>query len=96
MSAILRVRDENGNIIEIPAIIGQTGPRGERGPQGEPGIPGEKGPPGESGIVTPVSGFFTLSVDSDGNLWAYSEDGNAPNLEYDSETGNLYVVHEQG
>ena len=53
---------------------------------------GEKGDTGESGVVTPVSGFYTLSVDADGNLWVTSEDGNTPNFEYDSATGNLYVI----
>ena len=29
--AILRVKDSDGNIIEIPAIQGETGPRGPKG-----------------------------------------------------------------
>lgn len=33
MAAILRVRDENGNIVDIPAIVG---PRGLKGDIGEP------------------------------------------------------------
>ena len=53
---------------------------------------GAKGDTGESGVVTPVDGFYTLSVDADGNLWVTSKDGNTPNFEYDSATGNLYVV----
>ena len=52
---------------------------------------GEDGKTGESGVVTPVSGFYTLSVDPDGNLWVTSEDGNTPDFEYDRESGNLYV-----
>ena len=54
-------------------------------------LKGEKGDTGESGVVTPVGGFYTLSVDADGNLWVTSEDGNTPDFEYDSESGNLYV-----
>ena len=83
---------------------GATGPQGEQGIQGAAGADGEKGEKGEkgdqgdkgeSGITTPVNGFFTLSVDADGNLWAYSaEDGTTPDFEYDSATGNLYVVQE--
>lgn len=80
----------------IQGVPGEQGIQGIRGIQGIQGEKGDKGDTGESGITAPVNGFFTLSVDADGNLWAYSEDGNAPNLEYDSETGNLYVVHEQG
>ena len=48
------------------------------------------------GVIAPVNGFFTLSVDSDGNLWAHSaEGGTTPDFEYDSETGNLYFLTEQ-
>lgn len=84
---------------------GATGPRGIQGPQGATGATGpqgiqgpkgEKGDPGESGIAAPVSGFFTLSVDADGNLWAYSADGTVPSFEYDKTTGDLYVVQEEG
>jgi hypothetical protein len=51
---------------------------------------------GGSGVTAPVNGFFTLSVDSDGNLWAHSaENGTTPDFEYDSETGNLYFVTEE-
>lgn len=58
-------------------------------------LKGEKGDPGESGITTPINGFFTLSVDADGNLWAHSaEEGTTPDFEYDGETGNLYVIQE--
>lgn len=91
-------RGEKGDTGEqgIQGIQGNQGVQGVQGIQGTKGDKGDKGDTGESGITVPVNGFFTLSVDADGNLWAYSEDGNAPNLEYDSETGNLYVVHEQG
>lgn len=34
MSAILRVRDENGNVHDIPAIVGPPGPQGPPGPAG--------------------------------------------------------------
>ena len=65
------------------------------GAQGEKGDKGDKGDTGESGITAPVSGFFTLSVDSDGNLWSYSSDGStSPDFEYETDTGNLYIVQE--
>lgn len=86
----------------IQGIEGAQGPQGEQGPQGvqgPQGIQGEQGPQGEqgeSGITAPVSGFFTLAVDGDGNLYAYSaEEGTTPELEYDSATGALYFVQEQ-
>lgn len=37
MAAILRIKDENGNWIDIPAIVGP------KGPAGEPGVKGDKG-----------------------------------------------------
>ena len=91
----------------VQGVQGATGPTGPQGPQGEigpqglqgiqglKGDKGDKGDTGESGVVTPVSGFFTLAVDADGNLCAYSaEEGAAPNFEYDEETGDLYLVTE--
>jgi len=52
---------------------------------------GDKGDPGDSGVVTPLSAFFTMSVDVDGDLYVeYADDGTAPAFYYDSETGNLY------
>lgn len=57
---------------------------------------GPQGPPGESGVTTPVNGFFTLSVDANGDLWAHTaEGGAAPAFEYNSETGDLYYLTEQ-
>ena len=74
---------------------GEQGEKGDTGEQGIQGEKGEKGDTGESGITSPVSGFFTLSVDADGNLWSYSADGStSPDFEYDSETGSLYIVQE--
>lgn len=46
MAAILRVRDEAGEIYEIPALVGPPGPRGSKGDRGEPGEPG----------ITPIKG----------------------------------------
>lgn len=74
---------------------GPQGETGDRGEKGEKGDKGDKGDPGENGITAPVSGFFTLSVDAEGNLWAYSvPDGPSVDFEYDTVTGNLYVVQE--
>lgn len=39
MAAILRVKDENGNIVSIPAIKGDKGEKGDRGLPGSGGIP---------------------------------------------------------
>ena len=89
---------ETGTLIGPPGIQGPQGERGEKGETGAQGVPGpqgEKGATGESGITTPINGFFTMAVDSEGNLWAYSaEEGTTPEFEYETDTGNLYVVQE--
>ena len=56
--------------------------------------PGPKGDRGESGITVPLGGYVTLSVDDDGNLYAYSSGDNGTRFEYDGTNGNLYVVQE--
>lgn len=85
----------NGTFVGPPGIQGPQGDKGEKGDTGERGEKGDKGDAGESGIMVPVNGFFTLSVDGNGDLWAYSaESGTVPEFEYDNNTGNLYVVQE--
>lgn len=70
---------------------GVKGEQGERGPQGIQGPQGEKGERGDSGVTAPLSGFFSLAVDADGNLWSHVADGGAaPPLSYDPSTGELY------
>ena len=70
---------------------GVKGEQGERGPQGVQGPKGEKGERGNSGVTVPLSGFFSLTVDADGNLWSHVADGAAgPPLSYDQSTGELY------
>lgn len=83
-------------------LKGDTGPAGRdgaQGPQGVQGIQGpkgDKGDPGESGVTTPADGFFTMSVDTDGNLWAhYAPAGEAPPFRYDTATGDLYYDIEE-
>ena len=82
---------------------GPTGPAGKdgaQGPQGVQGIQGpkgEKGDKGESGVTTPTSGFFTLSVDDAGDLWAhYADEATPPPFRYDTATGNLYYDIDEG
>ena len=78
---------------------GKKGDKGEQGPQGEQGLQGpigEQGPQGESGVTTPINGFFTLSVDDNGDLWAHSAvENEVPQFEYTEETGDLFIVIEQ-
>lgn len=59
------------------------------------GIP--RGATGASGVTTPLSGFFTMWVDPDtGDLYAASETDLSDFFSYDSTTGNLYYVTEDG
>lgn len=70
-----------------------NGPAGPQGKEGEKGEKGEKGERGDSGITVPISGIFTLSGDTDGNLWAYhAEDGVPPSFEHNEETGEIFFI----
>ena len=72
-------------------IQGEQGLQGERGPQGIQGPTGPQGPKGESGVTSPLNAFFTMYVDSNGDLYARTPDGaEKPPLRYDTATGNLY------
>ena len=75
-----------------PGPQGEPGGKGDPGDKGEKGDPGEKGDTGESGVIVPVSGFFTLYGDSEGNLWCLYTDGSTgPQFEVDNE-GNIYYI----
>ena len=77
---------------------GLQGPQGEIGPQGPQGIQGEKGetgPQGPSGITAPVSGFFALEVDIEGNLYCVTGDGVEGNNFVLDDDGNLYYTIEE-
>lgn len=56
--AILKIKDENGEWIGVPAIVGPAGPAGLQGPIGETGPEGPQGIPGPKGNdgYTPVKG----------------------------------------
>lgn len=60
MAAILRVKDENGNIVSIPAIKGD---KGEKGDKGDRGLPGSGGVP-DGGTTGQV---LTKNSDADGD-----------------------------
>lgn len=92
---------------ELTGPRGPEGPQGERGeqglmgpagPQGEKGEKGDTGPQGSSGVTAPSAGMFSLYLEPEtGNLYAEYPDGEAPpSFEYDTETGNLYYVTDNG
>lgn len=81
---------------------GATGPQGKQGAQGVQGLQGPQGPSGPqgaSGVTAPASGFFTLQVDPNGDLYAVYADTatvlEAP-VSYDPTTGDLYYTINDG
>lgn len=71
---------------------GRDGAQGAQGPQGLQGPKGDKGDTGESGVTTPISGYYTLSVDANGDLWCYyNATDTPPTFTYDTSSGDLYI-----
>lgn len=81
---------------------GPTGPQGKQGIQGAQGLQGPQGPTGPqgaSGVTAPTSGFFTLQVDPNGDLYAVYADtttASAAPVSYDPATGDLYYIINDG
>ena len=46
MTAMMRIRNENGEYVDIPALVGPRGPTGPKGATGEQGPKGATGDPG--------------------------------------------------
>lgn len=77
-----------GSIIGPQGPKGATGATGATGPKGTTGATGPQGPKGDKGDL-----IFGFEVDSSGNLYCVYQDGSTPpDLDYDSATGNLYLV----
>jgi len=81
---------------------GDIGPQGKQGAQGIQGLQGPQGPTGPqgaSGVTAPTSGFFTLQVDPNGDLYAVYADtttASAAPVSYDPATGDLYYMINDG
>ena len=54
------------------------------------------GATGASGVTTPLLGFFTMWVDTNGDLYVAAADDMSDYFEYDEDTGNLYFLTEDG
>lgn len=76
----------NAELVEGGFVLSFGIPKGDKG---------DKGERGDSGVTSPVSGFFTLTVDGNGDLWVLAETEEIPDFEYDEETGGLYIVQEE-
>ncbi len=58
--SVLKIKDENGNVIEIPALKGDKGDKGDTGPQGPQGEKGNTGAAGARG--TRGTGILTVTT----------------------------------
>lgn len=77
--------------VDLGSITGPQGPKGETGSKGATGTQGPQGVQGPKGDKGDM--IFGFEVDAAGNLYCTYQDGSTPpNLEYDSATGNLYLV----
>lgn len=94
-----------GKTVSRQSIIGAQGPVGPQGKQGIQGVQGLQGPQGPtgpqgaSGVTAPTSGFFTLQVDPNGDLYAVYADtatASAAPVSYDPATGDLYYMINDG
>lgn len=82
---------------DLGSVIGPQGPRGATGATGPQGPKGATGPQGPAGPQGPKGDkgdmIFGFEVDTAGNLYCVYQDGSTPpELDYDSATGNLYLV----
>ncbi len=69
-------RGEKGNKGD-PGPQGIEGPQGERGEKGDVGPQGERGEKGLNAVTVPSNGFYSFSVDEEGNLWLHYPDESA-------------------
>ncbi len=76
-------------------IRGEVGEKGEKGDKGDKGDQGERGERGLNGSVVPTNGFYSFSVDENGDLWvSYPDSENAPDVEL-NENGELILTTDQ-
>lgn len=54
---------------------GDKGETGDKGDRGEKGDKGDRGERGVNGTTIPIGGFYTFSVDENGDLWVNFPDG---------------------
>lgn len=83
--------------VDLGSIVGPQGPKGATGATGAQGPKGDTGPRGSVGPQGPKGDkgdmIFGFEVDTAGNLYCVYQDGSIPPvLDYDSTTGNLYLV----
>lgn len=71
---------------------GEKGDKGDKGENGEKGDKGDKGDKGLNGSVVPSNGFYSFSVDENGDLWLhYPDSANKPEVTL-NENGELILT----
>lgn len=71
--------------------MGDKGEKGDKGDKGEKGEPGEKGERGINASTVPAGGFYTFSVDENGDLWVnFPDSANVPSVSL-NENGELIL-----
>lgn len=71
--SVVKVKNEDGEFIDIPVIQGEKGEKGDTGPQG---LPGPVGPAGTSVNVieaTDEANAITLSLQNPNNIYFWGE-----------------------
>lgn len=74
--SVIKVRNEEGEFVDIPVI---QGAKGDKGDKGDIGPQGEQGPPGQDGTsvnvveATSESNAITLSQQNPNNIYYWSE-----------------------
>lgn len=88
----MAAREEDlGSVIGPQGPRGATGATGQQGPKGATGAQGPAGPQGPKGEKGDM--IFGFEVDSAGDLYCVYQDGSTPpNFEYESATGDLYLI----
>ena len=90
---IISDRGEKGDKGDI-GPMGMQGPQGERGEKGEKGDKGDRGEKGDRGVnasVVPSNGFYSFSVDEEGNLILHYPDESNPPSAVINDNGELIL-----
>lgn len=75
---------------------GIQGIQGEKGEKGDKGDTGEKGERGLSGTIVPSNGFYSFSVDENGDLWLhYPDNADAPDALLNDDGELILAVNKE-
>lgn len=81
--SVIKVRNEDGEFVDIPVIKGDKGDTGDTGPQGATGPQGPAGADGAPGAAATINGVNALTLSATGGLTG-SQSGNTYTLSGDA------------